>query len=432
MAARRFIEGHCDTIVHMRSATAMAVYLGVVAASGAARASGNICFYNGKPADGPHGNPASFTGEYTCKDMDSGKLTLREHRVGGLRNGDYATYNPRDGKLDETGRYREDKLDGPLRRYRDGALAVEYNYVAGKRAGLQREFKDGKLSRIYLMGEDGRPDTQLHYNKTGQLTMLECKAHPIGKEDAVWCGFNGQQSTVSLYSDDGRLRATVQYLAGREHGLQRRFNVATGAVIEEVRYENGKRLADGASWRDRTGALLVKTECDAQKTCTETQFFAGGTQRQRVTVRIGARVIKRTSYYQNGKPEQELIADGGKLRITDFRDTGSVATKGTYIESDGSWSWSERVPDGVIESFDDAGGLSSRTTYVHGRRQGRSERFWIADGHKLRLEADFDKDQLIRERQYSDGAFTSETEYFPDGSLKSHKDHAPPQPPAKI
>ena len=419
------------TSAGMRS-TAMAVCLGLVAASGAARASGNVCFHNGKPANGPEGNPTDFTGEYTCKDMDSGKLTLREHHVRGLRDGDYTKYTGRDGKLEETGRYRDDKLDGPLRRYRDGVPYVEYNYVAGKRAGLQREFKDGKLSRIYLMGADGRPDTQLHYNKAGQLTMLDCKTHPIGKEDTIWCGFNGQQSTVSLYTDDGRLRATAQYLAGLEHGLQRRFNVATGAVIEEVRYENGQRLADGEARRDQSGALLVKTACDAQKTCTETQFFKGGTQRQRVTVRIGPRVIKRTSYYQNGKPEQELVAEGGKLRITDYRDTGGVATKGTYVESDAAWSWREHLPDGVVESFDDDGTLSTRTTYVRGRRQGRFERFWIADGHKLRVEADFDKDQLVGERQYTDGALTSESEYFPDGSLKSHKDHTPPRPPAKI
>jgi antitoxin component YwqK of YwqJK toxin-antitoxin module len=416
----------------MRIRLAMLVCAGVVAVGAAVHASGNSCFYNGKPANGPDGNPTDFTGEYTCKDMDSGKLTVREHHVRGRRDGDYAKYSGRDGALDETGRYRDDKLDGPLRRYRDGVPYLEYNYVAGKQAGVQREFKDGKPSRVYLIGPDGRPDTQLHYNKAGQLTMLQCKTRPIGKDDAVWCGFDGKQSTVSLYDDQGRVRAIVQYLAGHEHGLWKKLNVTTGAVIEEVHYENGKRLADGQKLMDRSGAVLVKTDCDAQKTCTETQFFEGGAARQLVTVRIGARVIKRTRYYQNGKPEQELVADGGKLRITDYRDSGAVAKKGTYVEADAEWSFAEYLPDGVIESYDGDGTLWSRATYVHGRRQGKSERFGVTDGKKLRTEAEYDKDRLVREKQFVDGALTSESEYFPDGSLKSHRDRAVPSTTSKI
>jgi antitoxin component YwqK of YwqJK toxin-antitoxin module len=403
----------------------------VVAASSAAHAAGNICFYNGEKLDGRYPAPKDFTGEYSCKDMDSGKVTLREHHVRGLRDGAFSKYESRSGVLEESGSYRADKLEGVFRRYHDGALQDEWIYAAGKRKGVQKEFTGGAVARIYLIGDDGRVDTSIHLNKSGQPTSIECKTRPIGKQDAVWCGFEGHQSSVTLYDDQGHKRAEEQYLAGKRHGLFRRYNVATGAVMEERSYENGKALKDGERVFDRAGALLVKTECDPKQptVCTETTLFEEGKRPQLVTKRIGTRMIKRQEYYQNGKLKQELVADGDRIRRSDYYDNGQLATKGTYIESPSEWT--PYLADGVVEDYDRDGTMASRETYARGQRHGHAERWAKDEGTKLKEESEFDHDKLMHQKHFRNDVLTDESEFFPDGSIKAHHEY-PAKPAAHI
>jgi antitoxin component YwqK of YwqJK toxin-antitoxin module len=403
----------------------------VLAASGAAQAGGNICLYNGAKLDDRYPAPKDFTGDYSCKDMDSGKVTLREHHVRGLRDGAFSKYESRSGVLEESGTYRADKLEGVFRRYHEGVLQQEWLYVAGKRKGVQKELKDGAVSRIYLIGDDGGVDTSIHLNKSGQLTSLECKTHPIGRQDAVWCGFEGHQSSVTLYDDQGHKRAEEQYLAGKRHGLFRRYNVATGAVIDERSYESGKALKDDERHFDKAGTLLVKTECDPKQptVCTETALFEEGQKTQLVTKRIGTRVIKRQEYYQNGKLKQELVADGDRIRMSDYYDNGQVATKGTYLESPSEWN--PYLADGVIEDYDRDGTLESRETYARGQLHGHAERWTRDEGAKLKEESEFERDKLMHQKHFRNDVLTDESEFFPDGSIKSHKDY-PAKPAAHI
>ena len=67
------------------------VILACVLCPAGALASGNVCFYNGKGDDG-HGKPEHFTGEYSCKDMDTHKVTLIEQHVNGLRDGKFVEF----------------------------------------------------------------------------------------------------------------------------------------------------------------------------------------------------------------------------------------------------------------------------------------------------------------------------------------------------
>jgi antitoxin component YwqK of YwqJK toxin-antitoxin module len=404
--------------------------LGVVLVPRAAFGSGNTCFYNGVKLDGRYEPPKDFTGEYSCKDMDSGTLTLREHRVAGLPEGEFIKYVPGSNEIDETGHYKAGKLDGVLRRFRKGSVYLEQSYVAGKLRGVQRELKDGVPSRIFLIGADGSRDTSYGLNKQGQLTQLECKVHPIGPRDAAWCGFDGKQSTVTIYDDAGRVRALEQYLNGKQHGTSKRMNVATGAVIQEAHYDNGKRLKDGEQFFDRQGLALAKTDCDATKTvCTETSYFAGGKQVHTVSVHNGLALTKRTEYFQNGKPSVEVIADGPKFKKTAYYDNGQMESQGTFVSLP---RWDDYLPDGVVESYDERGVMVARETYARGRLQGRVEHFGTSDGKKVREEAEYDKDAIVRQKIYSNGALVDESEYFPDGSIKSHKAYAPAAAPQGI
>lgn len=404
----------------MRSLFCALVLVGV-ALAGPAHAS-HDCFYNGRVHDDRTGDPVEFTGEYTCKDRATKKLVKREHYVRGKREGESAQYHPQSGKLEEAAVFHDGKRDGPLRRYTDGVIYLEQNYRRGKLAGLQKEYKDGKLSRLYLVGDDGRPDTQLYFNSQGQLTMLDCRTRAIGRDDAAWCGFNGKQSTVTLYGDDGKKRATEQHLAGKKHGMFRTFNGETGAVLAEEHYQNGERLPAGQAF-DPNGNLLVKATC-AGKTCTETQYFEGGKEIRKVTVKEGPKLLKETEYYQNGKRSQEIaFSDGSQLSITSYYDNGQIESKGPYIRSTSPYSWRDYEPDGVIESFAYDGSPLARITYQRGERHGPAVRHVERDGKRYKHEAVYQKGRMVLEKIYSGDTLLEETEYHPDGSTRSHREH---------
>jgi antitoxin component YwqK of YwqJK toxin-antitoxin module len=390
----------------------------------------DTCLYNGKTHDDRYGELQHFTGEYSCRDSDTKNVTLREHHVDGVQEGEYSRYNARTGQLEEVGTYRHGKRHGVIRRYHNGVQTDELAYVDGEVSGVQKGFREGVLQRVYSIEPDrrgGRVDTDFYFNKQGQLTHLHCGQRPIGMKDEVWCGFNGKQSTVTLYDDKGRKSAVEQYLWGKQHGVEQRFNVVTGAMMHEEHYENGRR-AGGSQSFDRQGTMLSKSDCDAARSsCTETQFFEGGKQPREVVVWKAGKTVKRTSYYQNGQEEESVTAEGDKFRILRYYDTGKLRSKGTYLYLYGNeWYWERYMPDGVIEYFDSDGQLSRKEAFQRGVRSGPSLHLWHRrDGKLVREEVVYEKDHLKSQKIFVEDKLTEESEYFPDGSIKSHKDYAP-------
>jgi antitoxin component YwqK of YwqJK toxin-antitoxin module len=384
------------------------------------------CFYNGQKADERLGNPEHFTGMYTCKDGDTGKVVLRQRQVDGVVEGESTRYDARTGKVEEVTHYLHGRAHGTRRQYSDGVLDFEWAYVDGRRAGVQRDMKDGALARVYLMGDgDGQVDTSLSFNKKGQLTSITCGRQAIGPRDFAWCGRDGAQSAVSLYDDQGRLRATEQYQWGRAHGLFRKLDPATGRALSEQRFDKGQSVKDGRRIYDGQGALLLKSDCDEKRSsCTETELFAGGQQPHVVTVWKSGRVVKQSSYYQNGHVQEDLerLPSGDHFSITIHHDNGKTAIRGTYMQAeDGYWRIYE--PDGLVESFADDGALLGRETYRRGRLHGPAQRFWVRDDKRMREDAEYADDTLIKQKIFENGLPLEEHEYFPDGSIKSQKDH---------
>ena len=204
---------------------------------------------NGKKWDDRYGKPQDLTGYLEYRDGD--KVRSREQWVNGEKDGPYVHFDlfkcKGECKPDEMGTYRHGKVDGIRRSYRDGVLTMENAYVAGKLTGVQKDYRDGVLSRVYLTDDHERVVSEMSFNKKGQLTQLSCGAQPIGKQDAEWCGIGGKQSTVTLYSSEGAVSETDQYLWGKRHGTSKKFNVRTAKVMREEQYKAG--LLDGTSKR---------------------------------------------------------------------------------------------------------------------------------------------------------------------------------------
>lgn len=397
-----------------------------VLAATAAHASGNVKLFNGQERDVDP--PQHFTGEVSYRDMETKKISSREQYVEGEREGPYVEYDIKSGNITDSGTYHHGKYHGVRRHYGDdGVIQHEYAYSNGELQGVQKSYRDGLVDRVYLMVPGNNlPDVDFQLNKKGQLTTLSCGKQSISKQDAEWCGMNGKQSTVSFYTDDGKVRSTEQYLWGKRHGLSQKFNVKTGAVREEEKYEHGKLQKDGEKIFDKAGDLLVKTDCDDKReSCTETEFFEGGKDIKTLTVWKKGVLDQRTSKYQNGKVRESLTTEKDHKHIVRYNDEGEKQSDGLYVASSG-WSWQPYVPDGTVEHWYD-GTLSMRARYKEGNREGVSEFFWVKDGKKVREESTYTKDRLVKQKLFVNDKLAGELEYLPDGSLKSRKEYDLPK-----
>jgi antitoxin component YwqK of YwqJK toxin-antitoxin module len=387
----------------------------------------DVIWVNGAKWDDRYGQPKNVTGIIEYRDGD--KVRSREQYVDGEKDGPYVhfdLYNCKpECKPDETGTYRHGKREGITRKYRAGVLEGEYAYAGDKNAGVQKSYRDGALERLYVVDERGQVDADLYFNPKGQLTHLKCGSKPMGKQDETWCGFDGKQSTVTLYSKDGAVSGTEQYLWGKLSGTKKQLNVKTGIVMREEQYEEGHLLQGGQKHYNREGALLSKTDCDEKRTsCTETNFFPDGQQTETTTTWKGGKIVAQKEYYQNGKVSEELAADGERFRISDYTDLGQLVSKGTYIKAT-QWYWRAYIPDGVVERYADDGSLAAKANYKAGVRQGSAVTYWQEKGHRFREEAEWDKDGLTSQKLFADDKLTDELEYFPDGSLKNHREVSP-------
>lgn len=367
--------------------------------------------------------PPAFTGTKTYYDQQTNKMTASYQYSNGEKNGPYREWDARTGELTEEGTFLHDQFNGVRKTYRNGKLQMELVYDKGISSGVQKDYRDGVLARVYLMLKTSdMPDTELYFNKKGQLTSLQCGAGQIGAKDAEWCGRNGKLNTVTLYDDEGRVSETVQYLWGLQSGVDRKFNVRTGKLMREEHYEKGHLLRDGERHFDKEGNLLSKTDCDnTKKNCTETDYFEDGNQIKQIKSWVDGRVTRETAYYQNGKPSYERLAKGDHFLITEFYDSGKTESRGTYKAAI-DWSWNPFLPDGIIESFDENGKLSSRETYVNGQLQGQSDFFWEAKDHEVHEASRYNNDKLVSRKFFVDGKPVSESQYMPDGSIKSRKE----------
>lgn len=394
------------------------VSCGTVLLAATAFAGGNIKLFNGQQRDVDP--PTRFTGEVAAQDIDTKKISSRAQYVEGVREGPYVEYDLKSGNVIDQGTYHHGKYHGVRRRYGDdGIIRQEYAYSNGELQGVQKSYDDGIVSRVYLMVPGASsPVVDFRLNKKSQLTTLSCGNQAIGKQDAEWCGLDGKQSTVTLYTDDGKVRATEQYLWGQRHGLSQKFNVSTGKVREEERYEHGKRVKDGEKVFDAAGELLIKTDCDDKRNnCTETEFFDGGKDVKTVSGWKKGELDQRTQRYQNGKVRESMTTEKDHKRIIRYDDTGAKRSEGLYVMSDG-WSWEPYVPDGAVEHWHD-GQLVMRARYVRGSREGVSEFFWVKDGAKVREESTYAKDRIVNQRFFINDKLGAELTYLPDGSLKS-------------
>jgi len=106
-------------------------------------------------------------------------------------------------------------------------------------------------------------DTRISFNDKGQLKNLSCGDKAFTKADAEWCGFNGKIGTANMYTANGKLERSEQYLNGKLNGLYKEYDTETGKVIKSIQYKDGASV--GESKASAQGETLFKSNCDSNQ-----------------------------------------------------------------------------------------------------------------------------------------------------------------------
>ena len=396
------------TLVHMRKHFGVLMALCAVAQGAHAV---QVCDIDGQWVNPANGNTTTGkTGLMRCRDGEGGVL-VREQE---LRNGVFM---------------------GVVRYYRQGILQREYQVnERGNRDGVSREFAataanpnpllleeiqrngkvvgqarswhaNGKLKRLSFHDDDGREQAVAEFTPNGQPSDLRCAPRPLlapDVNDANLCGhLGGKASTVTLYADNGAVRARLTF----ERGERRKSDLLwdNGQVREqhEVGAAGGSERnfsVDGVKRRELQWVNQADGTRTFRVTTLEQEFHDSGKlvrERRWRATESGGQLQTEQTWYLNGQPkEKQDYLDVDKLparRETRFHDNGRVAFEGLWLVK-GRY---DTQASGVHRLFDDAG--------------------------RLRREQHHDgRGRISRERELDEsGTVTRDDEVFEDGSRKA-------------
>jgi len=344
------------------------------------------CELNGAPVNPANGNTtAGKTGLMRCIDRDTRELQREQELRDGKFMGLVRFYEKGKLKREHSDNERGNR-HGRAREFApDGTVISDSVYDNGSETGLARRFHaNGQLRRAVYFD---KPDTEfasVEFNDRGQLSQLRCGARPVlapSADDARLCGFAGAPSQVELYDSRGALSSRASYAAGERVRYEQLYGNGKTQLLREnsaTRQLERQYAQDGVLRRETERTLDGKSVTAMRMR----QFAESGTLVRDQRWDAG-RLVSDTSYYLNGQPrsksERGAGEGGGWVEETDYRDDGTVASVGRYLEP----SRGRRVATGVHKLLNAAGRVVAESHYDTRGRVMR-ERAWDDDGKLLR------------------------------------------------
>ena len=306
------------------------------------------CDLNGESVNPSNGNTtAGKTGLMRCRDRDSGELVREQELQGGKFMGLVRFYEK--GKLrrehsdnergNRHGRAREFAPDGTT-------VLSDSVYDNGSEAGLARRFHaSGQLRRAVFFDKPGTEFASVEFNERGQLSQLRCGDRPAlapAADDARLCGFGGAPSQVDLYDSRGTLSSRASYAAGERVRYEQLYANGNTQLLREqsaTRQLERQFAQDGVLRRETERTLDGKTVV----AMTLRQFAESGTL-TRDQRWVAGKPVSDTTFYLNGQPRSKsqwgaAEAGGSWVDETEYRDDGSVAATGRYLEPSAGAGW---------------------------------------------------------------------------------------------
>lgn len=148
--------------------------------------------------------------------------------------------------------------------------------------------------------------------------------------------------------------AEAQLVDDKLHGKAIEYHPGTTKISREYSFENGKRVG------------------------VQKELYANGAKRAEITLSATGELIGHKRWYPNGKPELDIVYEGGELKsTTQWYSNGVDKTN---------------PPEGVLEEFYASGNVRTRTTYAGGVKHGAFEQLY-SSGKKWKV-GTYDRDQL--------------------------------------
>ena len=344
---------------------------------------------------GQHVNPANGnttagkTGLMRCKDRDTGQLQREQELQDGKFMGLVRFYDH--GQLSKEYSVNErGNRHGRSREFAPGGqVIVDINYANGDETGMARRFHtNGQLRRASFYNDGEKAHAE--FNDRGQLSQLRCSDKPLLApvvDDAKLCGFAGTASQFELFDSRGSLSSRNSYLAGQRVRYEQLYDDGKTQLLQEngpARQIERQFSRDGVKRRDTERTLDGKTV-----TAMRLQQFSETGTLVRDQRWAAGRQASDTSFYLNGQPKtrQEWGGSGTASWIdeTDYRDDGSVASTGRYLEP----GRGRRQATGTHKVFNAAGKVVAEAEYDARGRIAR-ERAWDDGGTLVRDDAVFE------------------------------------------
>jgi antitoxin component YwqK of YwqJK toxin-antitoxin module len=383
-----------------------------LAANGVALAD-DQCTLNGQALKSQ--DPAALAGKsglILCK--DGNKKTEERELKNGVKMGKVRLYQ--DGKLHQE--YSEDEKgaqDGILKRYApNGKLVLEENYAHGKPVGLRREWRDnGAPVRISFYSETDKTfDADVHYTQNTQkkqLAHLRCAAKPMlapHANDAALCGFQGKPSKVSLFTEEGIIKAGLVIANGvvqqsdtydPDGKLEVSETFSKDKRHEIIYYPNGNKKSD-IVW-------LYTENGQPQAFERKAEFYENGKMLRAQTYALIASsersrnlLTSDLSYYPSGKlKEQSQLSykDNRETRANQrFFENGKLAQRTTFVTENAV----REFPVGTHQNFAETGQLIKETQYDD-EGNAKRERTWDSAGKLIgddALQGDGSRKSLLK------------------------------------
>lgn len=366
-----------------------ALLLGLATAGGALAA--NQCTLNGQAVDLQDASTlAGKTGLVVCKN-GSQKTEERELK-NGVKQGAVRQYQ--DGKLQlEFGNNEKGEKHGLLKRFAtNGKLVLEERYENGKPVGIRREWTEtGQVVRVSHRNPTGTLFVaDVHYTQKKQLANLRCSDKPMlapHANDAALCGFQGKPSKVSLYTEEGVIKAGLVLQNGvtqqsdtydPDGKLEVSETFSKGRRHEIIYYQNGNKKSD-IQW-------LYTENGQPQAFESKTEFYdTGKPLREQVYNFVMLQKVSRnlpvsnTLYFPSGKIKEKSqfsYTDTREIRETQsFFESGKLAKRSKFAVENAV----HEFPIGTHQVFSETGQLQKETDYDD-EGKAKRERTWDKAG----------------------------------------------------
>jgi|GEM_PF-2283580 len=250
-------------------------------------------------------SPPSFKEEF----YQNGKPKLhwiRDEATGALSFQKYY----RDGKVKETGTYREGVLDGPYQEfYGNGQLALEMTFVQGQESGPYKKFFADGSPKEFGQYAHGKLEGELKtYYESGQF------------HQRVYFKKGLLEGVAKTYFPSGNLKEEANYSDGELDGFFRSFH-EEGNLQFTVNYQMGQRQGDFTTY-DKNGRL-------------ESQgAFSQDLLEGLVVSFYNTGILRSEVYYKSGQPDgiAREYSDRGVLKYLDVYAGGRQISREQFGE----------------------------------------------------------------------------------------------------